>query len=111
MLDAAETRELIEAALLTFELSELSERRVDRISMGQRQRLRLAITMLSRPRLLLLDEPLTSLDAEGTGLLRAAVERLCSDGGAVLWCSPTGEQPDLELEQTLTLQEGVLVAA
>ena len=47
------------------------------MSMGQRQRLRLAMTLLASPRLLLLDEPLTSLDADGAGLLFAAVQRLC----------------------------------
>jgi ABC-2 type transport system ATP-binding protein len=99
----------VEDALRTFDLSELAERRVDRMSMGQRQRLRLAITLLPKPLLLLLDEPLTSLDADGAGLLLAAVSRLREAGGAVLWCSPTGEQPDVPLDRTLALHQGALV--
>ncbi len=108
LLDRDETRARVHAALVAFHLTELAERRVDRMSMGQRQRLRLAMTLLPRPRVLLLDEPLTSLDADSAALLHGAVERLRANGGAVLWCSPTGEQPDLALERTLTLHEGRL---
>jgi ABC-type multidrug transport system ATPase subunit len=35
------------------------------MSMGQRQRLRIAMTFLPEPEVVLLDEPLTSLDSEG----------------------------------------------
>jgi ABC-type multidrug transport system fused ATPase/permease subunit len=46
------------------------------MSMGQRQRLRIAMTFLPRPEVVHLDEPLTSLDEEGTALLQAAVEEV-----------------------------------
>ena len=58
-------RATIEHAIETFDLEELAERRVDRMSMGQRQRLRIAMTFLPEPEVVLLDEPLTSLDSEG----------------------------------------------
>ncbi len=40
-------RETIDHAIETFDLAELAERRVDRMSMGQRQRLRIAMTVLA----------------------------------------------------------------
>jgi ABC-2 type transport system ATP-binding protein len=58
--------ETIDYAIKTFDLGELAERRVDRMSMGQRQRLRIAVTFLRGPEVVLLDERLTSLDQEGT---------------------------------------------
>ncbi len=109
LLGDGQVRRPVEGALRTFDLAGLSSKRVDRLSMGQRQRLRLAITMLAEPRVLLLDEPLTSLDADAAGLLINAIAGLQDSGGAVLWCSPTGEQPDVRLHRVFTLHDGALV--
>jgi ABC-2 type transport system ATP-binding protein len=104
-------RETIDAAIETFELDELAERRVDRMSMGQRQRLRIAMTFLPRPEVVLLDEPLTSLDTEAGVLLQAAVAEVIARDGAVLWCSPSGEHLDLTFDARWTIEHGRLVAA
>jgi ABC-2 type transport system ATP-binding protein len=76
-----------------FELTELAERRVDRLSMGQRQRVRLAMTFLHEPTLLFLDEPRTSLDDHGVALLARALDELLDAGGAALWVAPDEREP------------------
>jgi ABC-2 type transport system ATP-binding protein len=101
----------VEHAIDAFELRELAERRVDRMSMGQRQRLRIAMTFLADPEIVLLDEPLTSLDAEGGEVLERAIEDLLARDGAVLWCSPSGEQMDACFDARWMLEHGRLVAA
>ncbi len=111
MLPRPRFRAAVEEAIETFDLRELAERRVDRMSMGQRQRLRIAMTFLPAPEVVLLDEPLTSLDAEGATLLQQALERLIANEGAVLWCSPSGEHLDMEFDDRWTLQGGKLVPA
>ncbi len=103
-------REWIEDAIDTFDLRELAERRVDRMSMGQRQRLRIAMTFLPRPEVVLLDEPLTSLDTESGELLQTAVKQLLERDGAVLWCSPSGEHLDMSFDAHWMLERGRLVA-
>ncbi len=104
-------RETVEHAIATFDLEELAERRVDRMSMGQRQRLRIAMTFLPNPEVVLLDEPLTSLDSEGTVLIATAVAEVLARDGAVLWCSPSGEHLDLKFDARWILERGRLVAA
>lgn len=91
-----------------FELGELGGRRVDRLSMGQRQRLRIALAFLHGPRLVLLDEPRTSLDDESTMLLAAAVAALAASGGAAVVCAPTREQTGVALDRCLTVVHGRL---
>jgi ABC-2 type transport system ATP-binding protein len=104
-------RQAVEEAIETFDLCELAERRVDRMSMGQRQRRRIAMTFLAQPEIVLLDEPLTSLDGEGAELLRSAIQELLARDGAVLWCSPSGEHLDMEFDARWMLEQGRLVAA
>jgi ABC-type multidrug transport system ATPase subunit len=90
-------------------LRQLAARRVDRLSMGQRQRVRLAGVFLHDPRVVMLDEPTTSLDDEGTDLLVAEVERVRRGGGTALWCAPTSEaSTTLNFDTRLVLREGQL---
>ena len=90
--DRRTRRAAVDRALEQFELIELADARCDRISMGQRQRVRLAMTFVSDPDVVLFDEPGTSLDDRGHTLLRAAIERLVRRGGTVLWVSPAGDE-------------------
>jgi ABC-2 type transport system ATP-binding protein len=104
-------RTTVERAITTFDLGELAGRRVDRMSMGQRQRLRIAMTFLACPDVVLLDEPLTSLDSEGTVLIQAAVAEVLARDGAVLWCSPSGEHLEMDFDAHWMLECGRLVPA
>ena len=97
-------------AVNRFGLASLARRRLDRISMGERQRVRLAMTFLHEPRLVLLDEPRTSLDAAGLELLAAAARDACAQGAAVLWCSPTGEAPPGDVAGELIVADGRVTA-
>src|SRR4051794_12319010 len=104
-----ERKPAIERALQAFELEPLCGRRVDRLSMGQRQRLRLALSFVHRPSVVMLDEPSTSLDEEGRALVQQALNDLKARGGAAIVCVPTGGEPLPVVDRVVELSEGRLL--
>lgn len=101
----------IENARQSFALDELRGRRVDRLSTGQRQRLRLALAFVHDPDLVLLDEPDSSLDDEAVALLAHALEKCRARGGAAIVCSPSGFGERLRVDRSLGVSNGKLVDA
>ncbi len=110
LVPTARLRGAVTRAIREFDLRDLADRRVDRLSMGQRQRLRIAMTFLPEPEIVLLDEPLTSLDGEGAQLLEHALGQLLARDGAALWCSPSGEQLDVAFDARYIIENGRLTA-
>jgi heme ABC exporter ATP-binding subunit CcmA len=79
--------ERIGSALNVVGLRQAADRRVDASSYGMRRRAEFAMALLRRPRLLLLDEPLSGLDEAAVGLVKATVEATTERGGSVVMVS------------------------
>lgn len=74
----------LRAALAAVELERWSNERVRPFSAGMKRRLSLARLVVSRPEVLLLDEPFTGLDQGGSKWLEEHLQAFKSAGGAVL---------------------------
>jgi spermidine/putrescine ABC transporter ATP-binding subunit len=71
-----ETRRRVGEALEMVQLTALAKRKPDQMSGGQRQRVALARALVKRPKVLLLDEPLSALDAKLRDGMRLELTRL-----------------------------------
>jgi ABC-type multidrug transport system ATPase subunit len=111
LLERRRLRPAVAAAIERLGLAELAMRRVDRLSTGQRQRVRLAMTLIHDPHLVLLDEPLNSLDEVGVRLLGGALAGVIVRGGAVVWCAPSGGAEALPVDRRYAMRGGVLEPA
>jgi len=83
-LPVAEIVGRVEDALRSLRIESLAARRPNRVSGGQAQLVALAGVLAMRPQVLVLDEPTSQLDPEGTRLVGEALERVVSAGAAVL---------------------------
>lgn len=76
-----EVRRRTAEVLETVELTALAKRRPKQLSGGQRQRVALARAIVKRPRLLLLDEPLSALDRKVRAEMQLELKRLQHEVG------------------------------
>jgi len=76
-----EVRQRVADVLRTVGISETASRRPAQLSGGQRQRVALARAIVKRPRLLLLDEPLSALDRKVRGEMQLELKRLQHEVG------------------------------
>ncbi|MFM2090913.1 MAG: hypothetical protein RLZZ127_1402 [Planctomycetota bacterium] len=83
---AAERRDRIAAALRRVALPDHERRRVAELSGGQQQRVAIARALVAEPGLLLLDEPLSNLDAKLRLELRDEIRRLVRELGLTAVC-------------------------
>ena len=76
-----EIAERVEAALASTRMAGYGARPIDELSGGEQQRVALARALVIRPRCLLLDEPLSNLDAKLRQSMRDEIRRLCKTTG------------------------------
>jgi heme ABC exporter ATP-binding subunit CcmA len=87
-------------------LEHVSGERARGFSAGMQRRLALARLLLARPRVLLLDEPYSNLDAEGVTLVNDVIREAVSSGGAALIVLHERAPATNLLNRTLTLVSG-----
>ncbi|WP_341527475.1 ABC transporter ATP-binding protein [Nostoc sp. UHCC 0302] len=83
-LPIGEIQQRVEQALIEFGLTELAQRPVHHLSLGQKKRVSIADVMVLKPELLLLDEPTAYLDRLHTRNLMATLKKIHASGTTIL---------------------------
>jgi ABC-2 type transport system ATP-binding protein len=109
-LGRAEARRRASSALDEFGLADAAERRASTYSGGMRRRLDLAASLISRPPVLILDEPTTGLDPATRLDLWAMTQRLVEEGTTVLLTTQYLEEADRLAHRIIVIDHGRVIA-
>jgi len=99
----------VEEVLRLVGMDRYKNDKISVLSLGMRQRTGLAGALLSKPSLLILDEPANGLDIEGMVYIRETVKQAAADGAAVLISSHLANEIQLAATKAAVIHEGQLL--
>jgi ABC-2 type transport system ATP-binding protein len=100
----------VEEVLGLVGLHELADRRTEKLSGGQTQRVRFATALVCDPELLVLDEPTVAMDVEGRRSFWTTMREFTSRGKTVLFATHYLEEADDYADRAVLMAEGRVVA-
>src|SRR5438105_1799224 len=109
-LSPADARRRAGELLERFELADAADRPARTYSGGMRRRLDLASSLLTRPRILFLDEPTTGLDPRSRNEIWAIVRELVRGGTTIMLTTQYLEEADELAERIAVLDHGRVIA-
>lgn len=100
----------IDEVVQEFRLESFIDRRLRKLSSGQKTRVSLAKAMINRPEFLLLDEPTASLDPDTTSWIRELLDSYRKESGStILLASHDMREVELLCDEVILLRKGKLV--
>src|SRR5437764_9821529 len=109
-LSAADARRQATELLERFDLADAADRLARTYSGGMRRRLDLASSLMTRPRVLFLDEPTTGLDPRSRNEIWSVMRELVRDGTTLLLTTQYLEEADQLAEQIAVIDHGRVIA-
>lgn len=101
----------VEELVRLVEAGDYADRPIGQLSGGEQQRLTIAQALARRPELLLLDEPLDSLDLSSQGAVASLIQRICRGEGVTVVMVAHDVNPILPyLDQVIYLAAGAAVS-
>jgi ABC-2 type transport system ATP-binding protein len=91
-------------------IADIADRRTEKLSGGQTQRVRFAIAIVADPDVLVLDEPTVALDVEGRHAFWAAMRAFARSGKTVIFATHYLEEADAFADRIVLMAHGRIVA-
>ncbi len=101
----------VEELLHRVGLADAADRRVGGYSLGMRQRLGIAQTLVGDPHVLILDEPANGLDPEGIAWMRQLLRDFADRGGTVLLSSHLLHEVQATVDNLVVISQGAVVSS
>lgn len=99
-----------EEVLTRAGIADIADRRVEKCSGGQQQRLRFALALLPDPELIVLDEPTTGMDVEGRRDFWTALRADAERGRTIMFATHYLEEADAYADRIVLISHGRIVA-
>jgi len=100
----------VEQAMRLAGVTEFAERRTNKLSGGQTQRVRFAIALVANTDLLLLDEPTAAVDVEGRREFWTSIRAVAAEGKTVIFATHYLEEADAYADRIVLMARGRIVA-
>lgn len=100
-----EIRDTLEQVGLNWE----DKRRFYKYSLGMRQRLGIAAAIMGGPDIILLDEPINAIDADGVEVIRQAIRNLADENRIIIIACHDKEEMDYLADEKIYMSEGRIV--
>lgn len=104
-----EIKERVHEALALVHLADRAKAKPNQLSGGQQQRVALARALVIRPRCLLLDEPLSNLDAKLRLEMRVEIRRICKQAGLTAIYVTHDQKEALSVADRLAVMRGGVI--
>jgi ABC-2 type transport system ATP-binding protein len=91
-------------------VDDIIDRRTNKLSGGQTQRVRAAVALISNPDLLVLDEPTVAMDVEGRHVFWQSIRKIAASGRTVLFATHYLEEADNYADRVVLMTRGRIVA-
>ncbi|MFN8052263.1 MAG: ATP-binding cassette domain-containing protein [Acidimicrobiales bacterium] len=106
----AASRTIVDQLVDRFDIGEFRDKLVKNVSGGQRRRVDLAASLVTRPELLVLDEPTTGLDPRSRQVVWTTIRDLVNDGVTLLLTTQYLEEADVLADKIVLIDHGRAVA-
>ncbi len=109
-LDTTVCDERISKMMSAFGLADNINQRMDSFSKGMRQKVLLASGLLHNPDIIILDEPLSGLDANSVIIVKELISKLAKDGKTIFYCSHMMDVVEKVSDRIILIDQGTVIA-
>jgi ABC-2 type transport system ATP-binding protein len=109
-LDEKTCSDRIEKMMHAFGLTDNLNQRMDSFSKGMKQKVLLTSGLLHNPDIIILDEPLSGLDANSVIIIKDLISKLARDGKTIFYCSHMMDVVEKVSHRIVLIDEGRVVA-
>jgi ABC-2 type transport system ATP-binding protein len=109
-MDEAVCNERVSRMMQAFGLQDNLHQRMDTFSKGMRQKVLLISGILHNPDIIILDEPLSGLDANSVIIVKELISKLAKEGKTIFYCSHMMDVVEKVSDRIILIDKGTIIA-